>query len=62
MAQVTIQIKDEVHTVAVALRRSYYQRDDLDLQDSKNPLMWIRMAEDALRAYQLLMTRVEDAR
>lgn len=52
MAQVTIQIPDKVYAVAVALRRSYYKRDDLDLQDSKNPLMWIRMAEDAIRVYE----------
>lgn len=54
MAQVTIQVSDEVHAVAVAMRRSYYQRPDLDLQDSKNPLMWIRMAEDAIRALKHL--------
>lgn len=52
MAQVTIQIPDKVHAVAVAMRQSYYQRDDLDLQDSKSPLMWIRMAEAAIRAYE----------
>lgn len=53
MAQVTIQIPDKVHAVAVALRQSYYQRDDLDLQDSKSPLMWIRMAEAAIQAARL---------
>lgn len=62
MAQVTIQVRDEVHTVAVALRRSYYERPDLDLQDSKSPLMWIRMAEAAIKAVRLADNQAGDGR
>jgi len=50
MAQVTIELPDKVYAVATALRQSYYERDDISLQTSKNPLMWIRMAEAAIHA------------
>lgn len=50
MAQVTIEIPDKVYAVATALRQSYYEREDITLQESKNASMWIRMAEAAIKA------------